>query len=43
MAILYYEFVDAEKEYLNFTVKLMLGIKNTGMHVQYSITKIDVE
>ena len=43
MATLYYEFVDAEKEYLNFTAKLMLGIKNEGTHIQYSITKIDVE
>ena len=43
MATLYYEFVDAEREYLNFTAKLMLGIKNEGTHIQYSITKIDVE
>jgi len=43
MATLYYEFADAEKGYLNFTVKLMLGIKNEGTHIQYSITKIDVE
>ena len=43
MATLYYEFVDTEKKYLNFTAKLMLGIKNEGTHIQYSITKIDVE
>jgi len=43
MATLYYEFVDAEKEYLNFTVKLILGIKNNGNYIQYSLTKIDVE
>ena len=43
VATLYYEFVDAEKDYLNFTAKLMLGIKNEGTHIQYSITKIDVE
>ena len=42
IATLYYEFVDSEKWYLNFTVKLVLGIKNNGKHVQYSITKIDV-
>ena len=42
IATLYYDFVDAEKWYLNFTVKLVLGIKNNGKHVQYSITKIDV-
>ena len=28
VAILYYDFVDTEKWYLNFTVKLVLGIKN---------------
>ena len=43
VATLYYEFVDTEKDYLNFTAKLMLGIKNEGTHIQYSITKIDVE
>ena len=36
VAILYYNFVDAEKWYMNFTVKLVLGIKNNGRHVQYS-------
>jgi hypothetical protein len=43
MATLYYEFVDTEKDYLNFTAKLMLGIKNEGTHIQYSLTKIDVK
>jgi len=43
VATLYYKFVDTEKDYLNFTAKLMLGIKNEGTHIQYSITKIDVE
>ena len=42
VATLYYEFVDSEKWYLNFTVKLVLGVKNNGKHVQYSVTKIDV-
>ena len=42
IATLYYEFEDTEKWYLNFTVKLVLGIKNNGRHIQYSITKIDV-
>jgi len=41
MATLYYEFVDAEKWYLNFTVKLVLGIKNNGRHVQYSVLKVE--
>ena len=42
MAILYYDFVDAEKDYLNFTVKLVLGIKTSGRHIHYSVTKIGV-
>jgi hypothetical protein len=43
MAVLYYEFTDSEKDYMNFTVKLVLGIKLDGRHIQYSVTKIDVE
>jgi hypothetical protein len=39
---LYYGFVDEEKLYMNFCVKLILGIKNDGRHVQYSVNKIDV-
>jgi len=42
IATLYYEFVNPKKWYLNFTVKLVLGVKNNGKHVQYSVTKIDV-
>ncbi len=42
MAILYYDFVDTEKDYLNFTVKLVLGVKTSGRHIHYSITKIGV-
>ena len=42
MAVLYYEFVSEECDYLNFTVKLTLGIKNDGRHVQYSVNKVDV-
>ena len=41
VAILYYDFVDTEKWYLNFTAKLVLGIKNNGRHVQYSVTKVE--
>ena len=42
MAILYYEFVNPEIEYLNFTVKLTIGIKSNGHHVQYCVNKIEV-
>ena len=27
-------------EYINFTVKLVMGIKSDGRHVQYSVNKI---
>ena len=43
MAVLYYDFKDSEKNYMNFTVKLILGIKLDGRHIQYSVTKIDIE
>jgi hypothetical protein len=41
VAVLYYNFVDTEKSYMNFTVKLVLGIKNNGRHIQYSVTKVE--
>jgi hypothetical protein len=42
MAVLYYDFADNKKIYLNFRVKLTLGIKSDGRHVQYSVNKVDV-
>ena len=42
MATLYYDFQSAEYEYLSFTVKLVLGIKSDGRHVQYSVNKIEL-
>ena len=42
LAILYHDFIDEEKAYMNFRVKLILGIKNDGRHVQYSVSKIDI-
>jgi hypothetical protein len=42
MAVLYYKFEDTDKWYLNFTVKLILGIKYDGTHIQYSVNKITV-
>jgi hypothetical protein len=41
MAVLYYKFVDDEKDYMNFTVRLTLGIKSDGRHIQYSVNKVD--
>ena len=42
MAILYYEFVCHQIDYLNFIVKLTIGIKSNGNHVQYCVNKIEV-
>jgi len=42
MAVLYYDFTDNEKSYMNFRIRLLLGIKSDGRHVQYSVNKVDV-
>jgi hypothetical protein len=42
LAVLYYDFIDNEKDYMNFRIKLILGIKNDGRHVHYSVNKVDV-
>jgi hypothetical protein len=42
MAVLYYDFTDNEKWYMNFRIRLMLGVKNDGRHVQYSVNKVDI-
>jgi len=42
MVVLFYEFKSEEYDYLNFTIKLTLGIKNDGRHIQYSVNKVDV-
>ena len=43
MAILYYDFVSSEHDYLNFKVKLTIGIKANNKHVQYCVNKIEVK
>jgi len=43
MARLYYDFSDESLGYMNFTVKLTLGIKSSGRHIQYSVNKIEVQ
>lgn len=43
MAILYHEFVHPELKYLNFMVKLTIGIKSDGKHVQYSVELMDIK
>lgn len=42
MATLYYDFQSDEYDGLSFTVKLVLGVKSDGRHVQYSVNKIEL-
>ena len=43
MAILYYDFFDETNHYLNFKVKLTIGIRADNKHVQYCVNKIEVK
>jgi len=43
VAILFYYFVNVDVDYLNFKVKLTIGIKADDKHVQYCINKIDIK
>ena len=43
MATLYYSFENEKHEYLNFTVKLTIGIKSNGRHIQYCIDRIEIK
>ena len=43
MILLYYNFIDEEKEYLNFRVKLTIGVMTDGKHVQYCVNKIEAK
>ena len=42
LIILYYQFTSP-KHYLNFTVKLTIGIKAEEQHIQYSVCKVNVK
>ena len=42
MATLYYSFHSSQFDYLNFNVKLVMGIKSDGRHVQYSVNKVEM-
>lgn len=39
--LLYHTFTNEKSEYLNFTVKITIGIRSDGKHVQYAINKIE--
>ena len=43
MILLYYDFSDSEKDYMNFRVKLTIGVMTSGKHVQYCVNKIEVK
>jgi hypothetical protein len=43
MILLYHDFQDDEKEYLNFRIKLTIGVMTGGKHVQYCVNKIEVK
>ena len=42
IATLYYECHSDDRDYMNFRIKLVLGIKSEGRHVQYSVNKVEV-
>ena len=42
MILLYYKFEDKEKPYLNFVVKLTIGVTASDKHIQYSVKKVEV-
>ena len=42
MAVLYFDFAHPRLAYLNYTVKLTIGIKSNGKHVQYCVNKIEI-
>jgi hypothetical protein len=43
IAVLYYDFVNVDIPYLNFKVKLTIGIRSNNKHVQYCVNKIEVK
>ena len=43
IAVLYYDFVNEKIPYLNFKVKLTIGIRSNNMHIQYCVNKIEVK
>ena len=43
MILLYYDFSDNEIDYMNFRVKLTIGVMTGGKHVQYCVNKIEVK
>lgn len=42
MVLLYYKFENAQKAYLNFVVKVSIGVTASDKHIQYSVNKVEV-
>ena len=42
MILLYYKFENKEKTYLNFVVKLTIGVTASDKHIQYCVNKVEV-
>ena len=42
MVLLYYKFENAQKAYLNFVVKVTIGVTALDKHIQYSMNKVEV-
>lgn len=42
MILLYYQFESEQIDYLNFTVKLTIGVTASQKHIQYSVNKVEV-
>ncbi len=43
MAILYYDIINDKTPYLNFKIKLTIGIRADSKHVQYCVNKIGIQ
>ena len=41
MILLYYQFKNEQIDYLNFTVKLTIGVSASQKHIQYSVNKVE--
>ena len=42
MILLYYQFESEQIDYLNFTVKLTIGVTASQKNIQYSVNKVEV-
>lgn len=43
VVLLYYSFTNDNLDYMNFTVKLTIGVKDDGKHIQYCVNKINIK